>query len=347
MKRKKPHGHHTSTAAGRFTCDSFLLMGNLTLLVLTSDLADRNLALLDQLPPDTSLAVGTSAEAFANLVEEADAILNWALGGKLLREVFPMARRVRWVHTRSAGIDSVLFPELIASPVPVTNGRGVFSASLGEFALGAMLFFAKDFRRMIRNQEAACWEQFDVEEISRQTVGIVGYGDIGRAVASRARAMGMRVLAVKRHRDAQTDEFAAVVYPPERRAEMIAACDYVVAAAPLTPQTRGLIGEAEFAAMKPGAVVINVGRGPVIDEGAMVRALREGRIRGAALDVFDQEPLPEGHAFYKLGNVLLSPHCADHTSDWTEQAMRFFLAQFERFRKGEELLNVVNKQLGY
>jgi phosphoglycerate dehydrogenase-like enzyme len=323
-------------------------MGNLTLLVLTSDLTDRNLALLEELPPETNLAVGTGVEAFESLAEDADAILNWALNGKLLREVFPMAPRVKWIHSRPAGLDAVLFPELIASPVPVTNGRGVFSPSLGEFALGAILFFAKDLRRMIRNQEAGRWEQFDVAEISRQTVGIVGYGDIGRAVASRARAMGMRVLAVKRHVPADAkDEFAAEMFPPERRAEMIAACDYVVAAAPLTPETRGMIGEPEFAAMKSSAVVLNVGRGPVIDEAAMVRALTERRIRGAALDVFDQEPLPDGHPFYKLDNVLLSPHCADHTSDWTEQAMRFFLAQFERFRKGEPLLNVVNKRLGY
>src|SRR4029077_5632175 len=124
-------------------------------------------------------------------------------------------------------------------------------------------------------------------------------------------------------------------------------CDYVVAAAPLTPDTRGLIGEAEFAAMKPNAVVINVGRGPVIDEEAMVRALSKGRIKGAALDVFDHEPLPEGHPFYRLENVLLSPHCADHTPDWLDRAMQFFIAQFERLQKGEPLMNVVDKKLGY
>jgi phosphoglycerate dehydrogenase-like enzyme len=108
-----------------------------------------------------------------------------------------------------------------------------------------------------------------------------------------------------------------------------------------------MIGEAEFAAMMPSAVVINIGRGPVIDEAAMVRALTERRIRGAALDVFDKEPLPEGHPFYRLDNVLLSPHCADHTPDWTEQAMRFFLAQFERYARGETLQNVAKKGLGY
>jgi phosphoglycerate dehydrogenase-like enzyme len=321
-------------------------MGNHTLLVLVSTLADKDLALLDDLPHETSLAVGTSVEAFERLAEEADVILSWSQSGKVLREVFAMSPRVKWVHSRSAGLDTVLFPELIASPVPLTNGKGVFSQSLGEFALGAILYFAKDFRRMVRNQQAGRWEQFDIEEISRQTVGIVGYGDIGRACASRAKAMGMQVLAVKRHAT-EADPIASELFRPEDRVAMIARCDYIVAAAPLTPETRGLIGEREFAAMKPGAVVINVGRGPVIDEAAMVRALTERRIKGAALDVFDHEPLPEDHPFYRLDNVLLSPHCADHTSDWTEQAMRFFLAQFERYRKGEPLENVVNKQLGY
>jgi phosphoglycerate dehydrogenase-like enzyme len=324
-------------------------MANHTLLVLASSLADKNLALLNQLPPETSLAVGNTKEAFEHLAGDADVILSWSLSGPTLREVFRMAPRVKWVHSRSAGLDTVLFPELLASHVPLTNGKGVFSQSLGEFALAGILYFAKDFRRMVRNQEAGRWEQFDVEEISRQTIGIVGYGDIGRACASRAKAMGLRVLAVKRHAstNGQADPIADEIFPTENRAAMIAQCDYIVAAAPLTPETRSLIGECEFAAMKPNAVVINVGRGPVIDEAAMLNALTNRRIKGAALDVFDVEPLPAGHPFYKLDNVLLSPHCADHTSDWTEQAMRFFLTQFERYRKGEPLLNIVNKQLGY
>jgi phosphoglycerate dehydrogenase-like enzyme len=129
--------------------------------------------------------------------------------------------------------------------------------------------------------------------------------------------------------------------------EMLAQSDYVVAAAPLTAETRGMLGEAEFRAMKSTAVVINLGRGPVIDEPAIVRALSEKRIKGAALDVFDTEPLPDGHPFYSLENLLLSPHCADHTADWTEQAMRFFLAQFERFSTGKPLENIVDKKQGY
>src|SRR5690349_23605589 len=183
-------------------------MSEHTLLVLVSSLADKDLALLDQLPPETNLAVGTEVEAFERLAGDADVILSWSAAGKLLRDVFAMAPRVKWVHSRSAGLDSVLFPELAASPVPLTNGKGVFSPSLGEFALAGILYFAKDLRRMIRNQEAGRWEQFDVEEISTQTVGIVGYGDIGRACASRAKAMGMKVLAVKRHASAGGDPIA-------------------------------------------------------------------------------------------------------------------------------------------
>jgi phosphoglycerate dehydrogenase-like enzyme len=323
-------------------------MDNNTVLVL-ADPTEPQLAMLDELPPETNIAVGNSTEAFERTAKDATVIFNWSGSGALLREVFAMCPRVQWVHSRSAGLDGVLFPELTDHPVPLTNGSGVFSASLGEFALGAMLFFAKDFRRLVKNQMAGKWEQFDIEMISGKTLGIVGYGDIGRAVATRARAMGMRILAVKRHGPPMynVDPLVDRIYSPENRREMLAVCDYVVAAAPLTAETRGMIGEAEFASMKPEAVILNLGRGPVIDEAAMVRALTERRIRGAALDVFDSEPLPEGHPFFQLENVLLSPHSADHTHDWLDLAMRFFVEQYERFSKGVPLHNVVDKKLGY
>jgi phosphoglycerate dehydrogenase-like enzyme len=240
-----------------------------------------------------------------------------------------------------------LFPELVQSPVPLTNGSGVFSQTLGEFALAAILYFAKDFRRMLRNQEAGRWEQFDVEEIAGQTVGIVGYGDIGRAVASRVSAMGMRVLALKRHAPASPDPLIAQFYGTHELSAMLAHCDYVVMAAPLTAETHHMIGDAAFAAMKPNAVVINIGRGPVIDQAALVRALTQGKIKGAGLDVFEQEPIPSGDPIYKFENVLVSPHCADHTKDWLNQAMRFFLQQYDRFRNGQPLENIVEKHLGY
>ena len=323
-------------------------MDNHTIVVL-ADPTEPQLAMLEQLPKETGIAAGNSIEAFDRAAPHATVIFNWSLSGDLLREVFSICPQVRWVHTRSAGLDNIIFPELEESPVPLTNGTGVFSRPLGEFALAAILFFAKDLRRMIRAQASGIWDPFDIAEIAGQTVGIVGYGDIGRAVATRARGRGMEVLAVKRSGPPlyNVDPLVRGIYSPDRRIEMIARCDYLVVAAPLTAETRGMIGEPEFAAMKSDAVVINLGRGPVIDEQAMIRALSERRIKGAALDVFDREPLPEGHALYRLENVLLSPHCADHTPDWLERAMQFFIDQFERFRKGEPLLNVVDKRLGY
>jgi phosphoglycerate dehydrogenase-like enzyme len=304
---------------------------------------DPQFAMLHKLPH----AVCGDVAACVRPAKDATVILLWSGTRELLRELFEICGKVRWVHSRAAGVDNVLFPELVASQVLLTNGRGVFSASLGEFVLAAILYFAKDFRRMVRNQTASVWEPFDVQEIAGQTVGILGYGDIGRAVASRVHAMGMRVLATKRHDRGSTDPLVERFYTPEERREMIALCDCVVATAPLTEETRHMISDPEFAVMKPTAVVINVGRGPVIDEAALLHALSANRIKGAGLDVFEHEPLPAGHPLYRLENVLLSPHCADHTSDWQDQAMRFFLKQYDRFEKGETLQNIVNKRLGY
>lgn len=317
-------------------------------LVLTAQ-DDRNIPLLAELRQMATIVVGDSPRDFAGAAGDAEVILNWSGSLVLLRDVFLLSRRLRWIHSRAAGLEQTLFPELIESEVILTNGGGVFSASLGEFALAAILYFAKDFRRMIANQLAGIWEQFDVTMISGKTLGIVGYGSIGRAIAARARALEMRAIGLRRHVPQPSDQDPLIeqVYESEQRLEMLSRCDYVVVTLPLTEQTRDLIGDAEFAVMKKNAVIINIGRGPTINEQAMIKALSENRIRGAALDVFDQEPLPQGHAFYSLPNVLLSPHCADHTPDWLDNSMRFFLEQLDRFRRVQPLLNVADKKSGY
>jgi phosphoglycerate dehydrogenase-like enzyme len=211
-----------------------------------------------------------------------------------------------------------------------------------------MLFFAKDLRRMLRNQEAGKWAPFDIEMLEGRTLGIVGYGEIGRATAELAHAFGMRVMAIRRRASLSTDDpNLDAVYPPEQLEDMLAAADYVVVAAPNTPETRGMIGEPELNYMKSSAVIINVGRGPVIVETALVQALENKRIRGAALDVFDHEPLPDGHPFYSCDNVLLSPHCADHTVGWVEMAVDLFIENFKLFEAGQPLKNIVDKKAGY
>jgi phosphoglycerate dehydrogenase-like enzyme len=157
----------------------------------------------------------------------------------------------------------------------------------------------------------------------------------------------VRILALKRHVPALSDPLIAQFFQPAELAAMLAASDYVVVSAPLTPETHHMIGDAAFAAMKPNAVVINIGRGPVIDQAALVRALTDRKIKGAGLDVFEQEPIPAGDPIYKFENVLVSPHCADQTNTWLQQAMRFFLQQYERFSNHQPLENIVEKHLGY
>jgi phosphoglycerate dehydrogenase-like enzyme len=309
--------------------------------------SDATLAVLDPPPSGVRFVVGEALEAFRG-APAPDAIFVCSMGRRLVEPVLALAPGVRWIHSRSAGVEHLMFEAVTQSAVPLTNARGVFSASLGEFVMAAVLYFAKDFARMRRSQAASTWDPFDVDWAQGRTMGVVGYGDIGRAAAERARAFGMKVLALRRNLEAaRQDPLVDEAIPLERKAELMARSDYVVVAAPLTSETRGLVGAAEIAAMKPTGVLINVGRGPIVDEDALLFALQEGRIRGAALDVFTTEPLPSEHAFYGLDNVLLSPHCADNTPGWLEAAMLFFLENLVRFRAGQPLLNLVDKDRGY
>jgi phosphoglycerate dehydrogenase-like enzyme len=333
--------------AGRDTMETSPQMKPMTLLVVGNPAAPH-LKLLDRLPDDTHVVVGKEPEIFEKSAAKADVLLNSNSSRDQVRAVWLMAPKLRWIHSLSAGVENLMFPELIASQIPLTNSRGVFARSLGEFVLGAALYFDKDFERMKRQQRGGRWEIFDVEELHGKTMGILGYGSIGRACAHLAHAFGMKVLALRRKpQQSDGDRLIDRVYPPEQMRELMSASDFVVVAAPLTETTRGMVGDAEIRAMKSTAIFINVGRGPVVNEPALIAALREKRIRGAALDVFDQEPLPDGHPFYSLENVLLSPHCADHTPGWIEGAVEFFLDNFDRFRNGKPLENIVDKQAGY
>jgi phosphoglycerate dehydrogenase-like enzyme len=313
------------------------------LLVLGSREAPHFAALRER--QDVELAFGHRPEDFSGAAGSADAILAGFSGRELLEPVLAAAPRVRWVHTLSAGLEHALFPALVEGPVVLTNARGVFSRALAEFALAGLLFFAKDLKRMLGAQGAQRWDPFDVEMLAGRALGIVGFGDIGRAVAAVVRPLGTRVLALRR--SAGADPLADAVYDPPRLDALLRECDDLVVAAPLTPETRGLIGERQLALLKPSAVLVNVGRGPVVDELALARALAQGRIRGSVLDVFEREPLPPGHPFWTLPNVLLSPHCADHVAGWREASVGLFLDNLDRFRRGEPLLNVVDKRQGY
>jgi phosphoglycerate dehydrogenase-like enzyme len=255
---------------------------------------------------------------------------------------------VQWVHSLRAGVEKVLSPELIKSPVTLTNTRGHYKKPLADFVMAAVLFFAKDMRRMVSNQEAGLWGPFEVEPVEGKVMGIVGFGEIGKECAKRAHAFGMEVLGLRRRADlSRGDPLLKAVFGPNQLPEMLAACDYVVLTAPNTVESRGLMGTSEIAAMKSSAVLINVGRGSLIDENALAYALERNEIRGAALDVFSVEPLPPGHAFYRLKNLLVSPHCADHVPGLRESAVDCFVHNLKKYCEGEPLENVVDKGAGY
>jgi phosphoglycerate dehydrogenase-like enzyme len=310
-------------------------------------LDDPGLAVLDPPPEGVRFVTGREPEAFDG-APPPDVILACESGPERVAGVLARAPEAEWLHSRSAGLEGVLVPELVASPTTVTNGRGAFSRSLAEFVVASLLFFAKDLQRLLRSQEARTWDPFDMEMLQGRTLGIVGYGDIGRATAALVRPLGMKVLALRRRpQRSREDPLVDEVLPVERLHDLMGRSDDVLVAAPLTPQTRGLVDAEALACLKKTAVLVNVGRGPVVDEAALVAALEQGRIRGAALDVFETEPLPEGHPFWRLPNVLLSPHCADHVPGWIEDGTRLFLENLERFRRGERLLNVVDKARGY
>ncbi len=297
---------------------------------------------------DAEFVFGGDPQLFsADQLERAEVVLNGSHDAQTLRALWPKLHSVKWIHSLSAGVEDILFPELRESSIPLTNARGVYKRSLGEWAMLAMLYFAKDVPRLMAQREQALWQQFDCLMLENATVAIIGYGEIGRDVAARAKAFGMRVIATRRRADAPHDGLADEVFSSDEREEVMRRADYVVVSAALTPDTRKIVGRRELQAMKPSAILINVGRGALVDEPALVDVLQKKQIGGAALDVFETEPLPEDHPLWKLDNILLSPHSADHTSTWRHDTVAFFIRNFERFQKGQPLENIVDKQAGY
>lgn len=215
---------------------------------------------------------------------------------------------MEWVHTRSAGIDFCTSHGLSQSKAYVTNAKGLFSSTLGEYTMMACSYFAKNLPRLMHQQRTKQWIKYNVCELRGATMGVVGYGDIGRACAKLAHVYGMRVIALRRNPHlCRTDPLCDVVYGPESLNTLFEESDYIVCSAPLTAETQGLIGAQQFDRAKENAVFINLGRGPVVDEDALIAALKDGKLKGAALDVFTTEPLPEDSELWDLDNVLISP----------------------------------------
>jgi phosphoglycerate dehydrogenase-like enzyme len=306
---------------------------------------------LDAIREAANLSASTDPKDIERLAPQAEVIIYSTLTSDLpFANIWRQAKNVRWIHSLSAGVEKMLTPEVVASPIPITNARGVYKRSLAEFAVLGMLYFCKEVRRLVESQRAHRWDKFLVEWLPGKIMGIAGFGEIGRECAALAKPLGVKIYAVRRKPElSANDPLADRVFATSEWKTMLPELDFLVAAAPLTAETRHMFGAAEFAAMKPSAVVMNVGRGPVIDEQALIQALREKRLRGAALDVFEHEPLPPDHPFWDMENVLVSPHNTDRTRDpdWLDLSMQAFVENFQRYVSGKPLQNVVDKQAGY
>ncbi|MBI4234479.1 MAG: D-2-hydroxyacid dehydrogenase [Chloroflexi bacterium] len=293
---------------------------------------------------------GDLAEA-QQAVDEALAETHVLFTRDLPQNLLQRAPCLRWVQLFSAGADHTLSRELVESPVVFTDAGGVAARAVAEFVVMAMLAHVKQLPRTISQQAQRQWDRRSLllSELRGKAVGILGLGNIGSAVAHLCRAFDMEVLATRRSATARRELVGDVdtLYPPSELVDLLARSDFIVLSLPLTPATHGLIGERELRVMKPTAYLINVGRGALVDEQALLGALKSGRMGGAALDVFQQEPLPPESELWGLPNVLVSPHTAGNIANYVDRLIDMFCVNLERFLAGEQLLNMVDKETGY
>lgn len=269
------------------------------------------------------------------------------------RDLVPSLTRLRWVQVPAAGVGHILSDELIASPIEVTSARGVRARAIAEHVLAVTLALARRLHVAIRRQAVREWALDEIEAgggfrtLQGRRMTIVGLGAIGREVARLAAAFGLRVSAVRRRIDQPAPEGVDDVRPPQDLRELLAASDVIVLAAPLTSDTQQLIGADALAHVKRGALLVNIGRGRLVDDDAVVEALSDGRLGGAALDVFTHEPLDPASPYWELPNVIVTPHISGAMEDYWTPLVALFADNLRRFDAGQPLRNLVDKRAGY
>ncbi len=295
---------------------------------------------------DLGRGPGDVAEAVAG----AEVVMvPWTITPELLRQALCVST-LRWVHTMTAGVEHVVRPlserPLLGEKIIITNAAGIFDVPIAEMVLAWILAIAKRLPDFLAQQRAHQWRLLRLREASDLTVGIVGLGSIGSEIARRCHVVGMRVLATRRHID-RGSPFVDQLFTPDRLFELLVASDFVVIAVPLTPETHDLIDARALRQMRRDAWLINIARGAIVDQAALVDALAQGWIGGAALDVFEEEPLPATSPLWDLPNVLITPHNSWSTPHFKRREAELFLDNLERFLRGEALRNVVDLSRGY
>jgi phosphoglycerate dehydrogenase-like enzyme len=282
-------------------------------------------------------------------IPDTDVLIGWSIKP----EQFRQAHKLKWIHSPAAGVHQLMFPELIKSQVVVTNSRTVQGVVVAEHAIAVVLALAKRIPQAVRYQfrkewaQEKLWHEFPrPREVAGGTVVVIGMGAIGREFTTRAKALGMRVLAVRGNPGNGTNG-ADAVYGADKLDEVLPQADYVLLCTPVTPATTGMINRSRLAKMKSDAYLINVGRGPLVDDNALLEALQARRIGGAALDVFVEEPLPPESPYWPLDNLLITPHTAAVTDNLWDRHYDLIVENMTRFLEGRPLLYEVDKQKGY
>ena len=292
----------------------------------------------------------TSYDGIEQQISDADILITWSLRP----EQFRAAKKLRWIHSTAAAVHALMSPEVMESDVVVTNARGVHGPVVAEHAIALMFAIARKIPAAVRAQRQRVWAQEEMwreapppRELQGATLGMIGLGSIGREVARRAEALGMRVLAVREQPEKGSAPGVAEVCGPQELGRVLGLSDYVVLAAPLTGETRSIIDGARLAQMKLTACLVNVSRGALVDEAALIDALRQKKIAAAALDVFDSEPLPPESPLWDMKNVLITPHIGSVTEKLWERQYGLFSENLRRFQARETLVGMVDKGRGY
>ena len=279
------------------------------------------------------------------LLQQAEVIFGWI--HQFPKDLLARTDRLKWIQVMTAGVDR-LPEEILKSGIRVANASGLHGAAMGEVVLEMMLMFVKDAPACMRMKQGKEWRRYRPRILRGQTVGILGLGSVGKEIARLCKAFGTKVIGIRRSGGAASP-FRDVdcVYPREKLPELLAESDFLVLALPLTKETEGMIGEKELRGMKPTAFLINVARGAIVNEGALIRALEEKWIAGAGLDVFTREPLPPESPFYAMPNVIFSPHISGDIPDYESRATEIFCENLRRYLAGEPFLHEVNRGKGY
>lgn len=304
------------------------------------EVTDQQFAQIQASVPDVVCRYFAKSGEMEASVEEAEVV-----AGSITPKGLARANNLKWVQSWAAGPNEALFPEMVASPVTLTSCKGNGAIPLAEHAIMLMLMLNRDAMRWIRAQEDRRWERFSHGELNRLTCGIIGLGHSGQDLALKAKAFHMRVLGLRRN--SQPTPNVDEMFPRERIHEFLAQSDFVVVTAPLTPETRGMLGEAEFRAMKPSAYFVTFSRGGIADDSALLRAIQEGWIAGAGIDAHGQEPLPADSPFWTAPNTIITPHNGATTRQTRQRGIDIFVDNLKRYAAGQPLRNVVDKHAGY